>query len=155
MNTEKEARKYHSLFLKKVEKSIFSFNLKKYDDSYQELKSHGIVEDTYEFGEFLLVMNGFDKYVIGEFLSKTKSPNNDGEVLEGFVRSIQMEKVIFVDTLRFLLSRLNLPKDANMILTIIDAFTLVYYEKNQMLNHAKYHSPFSIIIISSLTNSVT
>ena len=33
MNTEKEARKYHSLFLKKVEKSIFSFNLKKTEQS--------------------------------------------------------------------------------------------------------------------------
>lgn len=150
MNTEKEARKYHSLFLKKVEKSIFSFNLKKYDDSYQELKSHGIIENTAEFGEFLLVMNGFDKYVIGEFLSKTKSPNNDGEVLEGFVRCIQMEKIIFVDTLRFLLSRLNLPKDANMILTIIDAFTLVYYEKNQALNHYKDSNAVYLLASSML-----
>ena len=150
MNTEKEARKYNSLFLKKVEKSIFSFNLKKYDDSYQELKSHDIIKDTFEFGEFLLVMNGFDKYVIGEFLSKTKSPNNDGEVLEGFVRSIQMEKVIFVDTLRFLLSRLNLPKDANMILTIIDAFTLVYYEKNQSLNHYKDSNAVYLLASSML-----
>ena len=36
----------------------------------------------------------------------------------------------FLDCLRFLLSRLILPKDANLILVIMDKFSLYFYESN-------------------------
>ena len=70
IDKDSELRHYHSIFLKKVENSILYFNLKNYEESYLYLYMNGIIKNLEEFGEFLLVGNGFDKFIIGEFLSK-------------------------------------------------------------------------------------
>ena len=133
IDKERILRKYNSEFLLTVEKYILSFNLKKYKESYEFLELSGIIKNVAEYGEFLLVVSGFDKFLVGEFLAKQKFPNDKKEVLNSFIESINMEneKVKFLDCLRFLFSRLILPKDANLILEIMDKFSVTYFETNK------------------------
>ena len=130
---ERISRKYNSDFILIVEKSIISFNVKNYKESYEFLESSGIIKNVGEYGEFLLVVSGFDKFLIGEFLAKQKYPNDKKEVLNNFIESINMKKneTKFLDCLRFLFSRLILPKDANLILEIMDKFSINYFDTNK------------------------
>ena len=134
-NNDKERilRKYNSDFIIIIEKSIISFNVKNYKESYEFLLSSGIIKNEGEYGEFLLVVSGFDKFLIGEFLAKQKFPNDKKLVLNNFIESINMKtkETKFIDCLRFLFSRLILPKDANLILEIMDKFSINYFETNK------------------------
>ena len=138
LNAEKERylRQYNSDFILTLEKSILSFNVKNFKDSYETLKNSGIIKSIKEYGEFLLVVGGFDKYLIGEFLAKQKYPNDKKDVLNNFIGSINMKypDISFLDCLRFLFTRLNLPKDANLILEIMDKFSVNYFEVNKIDN---------------------
>ena len=98
IDKERILRKYNSEFLLTVEKSILSFNLKKYKESYEFLELSGIIKNAAEYGEFLLVVSGFDKFLVGEFLAKQKFPNDKKEVLNSFIESINMdnEKIKFL-----------------------------------------------------------
>ena len=131
--TESEKRKCKTEFLLIVEKAIISFNLKKFQESYTYLESSGVIKKLEEFGKFLLIASGFDKFILGEFLAKEKPPNDKGEVLNSFINSIDMnyKDYSFLDCLRFLLTRLILPKDANLILVIMDKFSQHFYESNK------------------------
>ena len=133
IDKDTELRHYHSQFLKITENTILYFNLKQYEESYLSLYSNGIIKDPKEFGEFLLVANGFDKFIIGEFLSKKNIPNEKKEVLKGFVNAIKMkyEEINFLECFRFFMKRLYLPKDANLILEIMNTFCLTYFENNK------------------------
>ena len=130
---ENEKRKCNTEFLLIKEKAIISFNLKKYEESFQYLKNSGVIKNEEEFGTFLLVISGFDKFILGEFLAKEKPPNDTKVVLFSFLNSIDMDfkRVTFLDSLRFLLSRLVLPKDANLILVIMETFSEIIMEKNK------------------------
>lgn len=130
IDEEKELRKFNSIFLKKVEKVIFNFNLKYYQESYNVLQTNEIVDNKVEFGEFLLVINGFDKNIIGDFLAKQKPPNENGEILKSFMKTINFKEKDFLDAFRFLFTRINLPKDSNLILNIIGEFSNVFFEDN-------------------------
>ena len=134
-NLEKEKifRMHNSNFLLILEKVIFSFNQKNFKESYNILLSSEIISSLKEFGEFLLVVNGFDKFLIGEFLAKEKSPNEKGEVLNYFMGSINLRhnEISLLESIRFLLSRINLPKDANLILTIMESFTNFFFRENE------------------------
>ena len=85
---DKHIIKLNRLYLLKLEKGIFSFNLKLYDYSYKQLKSSGIILNEEEFAEILLVLNGFDKFIIGDFLSKEKYPNINCKILQFFLDKI-------------------------------------------------------------------
>ena len=130
---ERILRKYNSDFILTLEKSIISFNVKNYKESYEFLESSGIIKNIGEYGEILLVVSGFDKFLIGEFLAKQKYPNDKKEVLNNFIESIDMNKskIKFIDCLRFLFSKLILPKDANLILEIMDKFSINYFDVNK------------------------
>ena len=136
LNVEKERylRQYNSDFILTLEKSILSFNVKNYKDSYETLKNSLIIKSIKEYGEFLLVVGGFDKFLIGEFLAKQKYPNDKKDALNNFIESINMKypDISFLDCLRFLFTRLNLPKDANLILEIMDKFSVNYFEVNKI-----------------------
>ena len=67
LDKEKNYRIYNSEFLLRLEKAIISFNPKSYKESYELFKNSEIIKTVKEFGKFLLVINGFDKYLIGEF----------------------------------------------------------------------------------------
>ena len=133
LDKEKILRKYNSEFILIVEKSILSFNVKNFKESYEILKNSDIIKNEKEYGEFLLVVSGFDKFLIGEFLAKQKYPNDKKEVLNSFIESINMKmiEISFLDCLRFLFTRLSLPKDANMILEIMDKFSVNFFEINE------------------------
>ena len=135
-------RKYNSDFILTVEKSILSFNIKNYKDSYDILINSSIIKNVAEYGEFLLVVSGFDKFLLGEFLAKQKYPNDKKEVLNNFIESINMKNSenSFLDCLRFLFSRLILPKDANLILEIMDKFSVNFFEVNK--NDPKFVETF-------------
>ncbi len=130
---ESEARKCQTEFLLIVEKAIISFNIKKYSESFTYLKNSGVIKNLSEFGEFLLVVSGFDKSIVGEFLAKEKPPNEKKEILNSFINAIDMDykKINFLECLRFLLTRLILPKDANLILVIMDTFSERFFENNK------------------------
>ena len=133
IDKDSELRHYHSIFLKKTENSILYFNLKNYEESYLYLFMNGIIKNVEEFGEFLLVGNGFDKLIIGEFLAKKEIPNDKKEVLKGFIKAIKMnyEEISFLECFRFFLKRFYLPKDANLILEIMNTFCLTYFKNNK------------------------
>ena len=134
LDKEKNYRIYNSEFLLRLEKAIISFNQKNYKESFELLKNSEVIRTVKEFGEFLLVVSGFDKYLIGEFLAKQKEPNEKGEVLNAFIDSINMKNDStnsLLECVRFLLSRINLPKDANLILVIMETFTNNFYKRNE------------------------
>ena len=134
LDKEKNYRIYNSEFLLRLEKAIISFNQKNYKESYELLKNSEVIRTVKEFGEFLLVVSGFDKYLIGEFLAKQKEPNEKGEVLNSFIDSINMKNDnidSLLECVRFLLSRINLPKDANLILVIMETFTNNFFKVNE------------------------
>ena len=137
-NDKDDFRNFNSKFLTIVEKSIIHFNLKKYDESFKVLYQEKIIDSEVEFGEFLLVKNGYDKFILGSFLSKDKPPNKNKEVINGFINSMDLkydveksENNYFLECLRFLLSRLNLPQDANMILQIMDTYSTFLFNNNK------------------------
>ena len=142
IDKDSELRHYHSQFLKITENSILYFNLKQYEESYLCLLLNDIIKSLEEFGEFLLVVNGFDKSIIGEFLAKNDSPNDKKDVLKGFVNSIKMkyEEINFLDCFRFFMKRFYLPKDANLILDIVNIFCQTYFENNK--NNEEFASIF-------------
>ena len=133
IDKDSELRHYHSQFLQITEKSILCFNLKKYEESYLYLFQNNIIKSLEEFGEFLLVVNGFDKSVIGHFLSNTHAPNEKKEVLRSFISAVKMnyEEINFLECFRFFMKRLYLPKDANLILEIMNEFSDIYFETNK------------------------
>ena len=144
--------KYQILYYKKVEKSILCFNLKLYMDSYNILLSNKIIDKLEEFGEFLLVINGFDKFIIGEFLAKNHEPNEKKKILKSFIQSINFQNIPFINGFRFFLTRINLPKDANLILDIINYFSVVFYNDNKSTN--LYKDINSIYLLSSTTLAI-
>ena len=133
IDKDSELRHYHSQFLKLTENSILYFNLKQYEESYQCLYVNGIIKNCEEFGEFLLVGNGFDKFIIGEFLAKKEGPNDKKEVLKGFINGVKMnyDEINFLECFRFFMKRFYLPKDANLILEIMDFFCQRYFDINK------------------------
>ena len=153
IDKDSELRHYHSQFLQITEKSILCFNLKKYEESFLYLSSNNIIKNLEEYGEFLLVVNGFDKFVIGEFLSNIIPPNDKKEVLKHFIKSIKMnyEEISFLECFRFFMKRLYLPKDANLILEIMNAFSEIYFAANKknkdFLNI--FQSPSNIYLLIS------
>ena len=130
---ETERRKCETEFLLIIEKSIISFNLKKYQESYTYLENSGVIKNLDEYGTFLLVVNGFDKSILGEFLAKEKPPNENKDIINSFISSIDLnyKNNAFLECLRFLLTRIILPKDANLILIIMDKFSEKYFICNK------------------------
>ena len=153
IDKDSELRHNHSQFLQFTEKSILCFNLKKYEESYLYLYSNNIIKNIEEFGEFLLVVNGFDKFIIGDFLSNTHSPNDKKEVLKAFINGVKMDynETSFLECFRFFMKRLYLPKDANLILEIMNTFSETYFETNKNYNEFvhTYKNPNNIYLLIS------
>ena len=144
---ERKELKYSSLFTNKTDKAIFSFNIKKYDNAYQELLTIGIILNEDEFAEFILVFPGFDKSIIGDFLAKEKSLNRGFAILKAYMKKIDFRNENFLDSLRFLLKRMNFPTDSGLILGIIDEFTKAYYEDNK--NNKNFKNSDCLYLLAS------
>ena len=137
-SNKNEYRKYNGDFLVLIEKSIFHFNLKKYDESYKILFKEKVIYSEKEFGEFLLLINGYNKYLLGTFLAKDNSPNVKKEITHSFIDSIDLKYQqkstntnSFLESLRFFLSRIKLPEDSNLILAIMDIYSTCLFNTNK------------------------
>ena len=157
-NNKSEYRKYNSEFLLLLEKSIISFNFKKYDESFSILFKKEIINSKKEFGEFLLVVNGYNKNVLGTFLAKDKPPNDKKEIVNSFINSIDLtfspksRKVNkFLECLRFFLSRLILPGDSSLILEIMNIYSTCLFNTNKNNKDfvSKYSSSNNIYLLIS------
>lgn len=115
-------------FKRKMEECILYFNARQFEQAYQCLKGK-VVDDYSDFAEVLLVYKGFDKNILGDFLSKTKPPNDKGEILKYFMQHLDL-KTDIISAMRLMLSLVNMPQDASLMLIIIDIFTQVYFEDN-------------------------
>lgn len=121
--------KYTSLFWKKMDTAIFQFNNKQFDKSYKHLKEESIINTLDEFTEVLILIQGFNKSVLGEFLAYDKSPNDKFKVTQIFISKLDMQKEKLISSLRFLLSLFILPNQ-NWD-NIINYFSITYYNDNK------------------------
>ena len=145
-NHKEEIRKKNNFLLIVIEKSIFYFNLKKYKECIELLLNEQIIRNNVEFGEFLLVIDGFDKDKITDFLSD----ENNIDILENYLDSINMDinNTSFLNTLRFFLSCLNFPnKD------IIQKFSTKYFNLNKDIQ-AFIKNYKTLEVFSSLVTSI-
>lgn len=117
-------------FLIKIETAFFQFNLHKFMDSYNTLKEAEIIYNEEEFSEILILYFGFDKAILGEFLSKDKGMNKDLTMLLFFIHKLDFEGLEFLEAFRFLWQTITPPKDSNLILSIVNIFTCVYEKDN-------------------------
>ena len=117
-----------SFLLIVIEKSIFYFNIRKYKESIELLLNEKIIKNFKEFGEFIFVINGFDKNIINDFLSEVKLPNeyNINEIIVGFLNCINMDfyNNSFMNTLKFFLSNINNPNKE-----VVDKLCIKYFKK--------------------------
>lgn len=158
---DKNVIKFTCLFLQKMEKAIFLFNMKKYEESYTYLKESSLIKNEEEFAEILLIFPGYDKFIIGEFLSKEKSPNTNFILLNFFINKMDFTGDSLLNSFRYLLYRMNLPNDSNLIMSIIDVFSNVFYKDNCYgveISHfrnatAVYILSNSILTLNSLLHS--
>ena len=122
--------KYENMYLKIIENATFNFNLKKFNDCFDQLINNNIITNEDEFAEYILIFNGLDKEIIGEFLSKDKNLNTNFIILQKYFHQIDFKNIYFLDALRFVLQKITLPKDSSLILNIINEFTIAYYKNN-------------------------
>lgn len=128
INLDQVKRDIQLHFLQRMEEAILLFNARQYEQCYKKLDKIAFNFD--DFSEILLIYKGFDKNVLGEFLSKKKPPNKNSEILNSFMNHLNF-KGEMVPALRFLMSLVNMPQDASLMLIIIDAFSQVYFEDNK------------------------
>lgn len=141
------------IFIKKMEESILCFNVKKYEKAYDIIYESKIINEKSQFAEILLVYKGYDKNVLGDFLSKKKAPNENGEILELFIKHLDFRNMDILKALKTLLTFVNLPSEASLMLVIIEIFSNIYYEDNKA-NYPDINSIYlfacSILSLNSL-----
>jgi len=125
---ENNMQKYSYYFLILIEKSIIFFNLKQFKESFDILKNYDIIKNAFEFGEILLTISGYDKMLIGELLSNNIEPNENSEVLKGFINSFEMNKnENIIELFKYINTKVILPSDKGKI---VNEISLCYYESH-------------------------
>ena len=129
-NNKEDLRNKKYFLLITIEKAIFFFNHKKYKESIELLINEKVIKNNLEFGEFLFVIDGFDKNIMNDFLlnDELKKEINMEELLTNFINCINMDinHAPFFDTLKFFLSCINYPKKQ-----ILDIFSSNYFMINK------------------------
>jgi Sec7-like guanine-nucleotide exchange factor len=151
---DKNVIKLNCLFLQKVEKGIFLFNLKKYEESCSYLKESSIIKSDEEFGEFLLLFPGLDKNIIGDFLAKEKPPNHGHVIAKHFIGKMNFGGQKILDSLRYLLAKVNLPKDSSLLLKIIEVFSDAYFADTCSGIEKKYKDTTAVYLMASIIMSL-
>ena len=147
-----DLRRLKSKFTLLLEKSIFNFNLKKYKQSYEILLNENIINSLNEFGEILLVISGYDKDILSEFLSQDIEPNTSKEVLKSFLNCINKDLNFFSfeECLSFFLSNINCPKKE-----IIDEYSTQYFnvnkENKKFLTDYKSYDNLCLLITNTIS----
>jgi len=133
--TPKDIVKYKKLFLILIEKSVISFNYRYIKESYELLLDFDIIDNPYEFGEILLAETGYNREVIGEFISKNDYPNEKEEVTNGFLGAIEISDFDnILEYLKFIFWRAKIPKNGFIITKII---TNLCFQNNQVIESLK------------------
>lgn len=129
----KDVVKYKKLFLILIEKSIVSFNYKYFKESYEILLDFDIIDNPYEFGEILLTETGYNREVIGDFISRNEYPNEKEEVANGFLGRIEINEFENVmEYLKFIFWRAKIPENA---FKITKSITTLCYQDNQKIEN--------------------
>ena len=144
-------RKCTLQYYKLIENSIILFNNKQYQQTYELLLNNNIITSLSEFAEILFLTNGYNKEILGNFLSKTHSPNDNGQLLNMFMSLFYFNDLSFLTCFRFLFTRLILPKDSNLILILINKWSTYYFNAKSFT----YQNPYKDInSVYSLCSSV-
>ena len=144
-------RKCTLQYYKLIENSIILFNNKQYQQTYELLLNNNIITSLSEFAEILFLTNGYNKEILGNFLSKTHSPNDNGQLLNMFMSLFYFNDLSFLTCFRFLFTRLILPKDSNLISVLIDKWSTYYFNAKSFT----YQNPYKDInSVYSLCSSV-
>ena len=142
-------RKFTLQYYKLIENSIILFNNKQYQQTYELLLNNNIITSLSEFAEILFLTNGYNKEILGNFLSKTHSPNDNGQLLNMFMSLFYFNDLSFLTCFRFLFTRLILPKDANLILVIIDKWSTYYFNAKSFTYQSPYKDIISVYLLCS------
>ena len=133
----KATRKYLLRYMQIIEHSIIQFNTKQYQKSYDTLLNHRVINSLSEYAEFLFLTNGYDKNILGDFLSKKHKPNDTGEILDSFMSCFYFNELPFLQCFRFLFNRISLPKDTNLALVLLDKWSTYFFNsKSHSYNNA-------------------
>lgn len=137
--------RFTSYYRKKVETAIFLFNTNQYEKAYNSLIESEIIQKKKDdFAKALILIIGFDKILIGDFLSGETRPNENFSVAKGFIKQLNFEGDDLIDSLRFLLSVLVLPlTDTQKVKNILKIFSTVYF--NDSKNETKYKNSEEIL----------
>lgn len=122
-------KKYYSIFLILLEKSIFYFNNGKLKESFDVLYDFDLIKNEAEFGEMLLIISGYDKNLIQENIFKKEGKD---EIIKGFLNGIEMSlfKDLF-ECYKFINSRVIIPSNEINKSLILNTITELYYEENK------------------------
>ena len=124
-------------YMQIIEHSIIQFNNKQYQKSYETLLNNKIINSLSEYAEFLFLTNGYDKNILGDFLSKKHKPNDTGEILDSFMSCFYFNEIPFLKCFRFLFDRISLPKDTNFVLILLDKWSTYFFNsKSHSYNNA-------------------
>lgn len=139
--------RFTSYYRKKVETAIFLFNTNQYEKAYNSLIESEIIQKRKdEFAKALLLISGFDKILIGDFLSGESRPNENFSVAKLFIKQLNFDGDDLIDSLRFLLSVLVLPlTDMQKVKNILKIFSTVYF--NDSKDETKYKNSDEILSI--------
>ena len=149
-NILSKRNRFTSYYRKKVETAIFLFNTNQYEKAYSSLIENEIISKKKEdFAKALLLIDGFDKILIGDFLSAEKTPNEHFSVTKPFIKLLDFSGLDLIDSFQFLLSVLVLPlMNETKYKNILKIFSVVYYNdlRGEMsLNNTLYKSSDEIM----------
>ena len=135
---EKNIQKYSRLFLILIEKSIFYFNIEQFKESYSILLNNGIIKNPFEFGEILYTINGYDKELIGDYLTKNEELNEKIEIIKGLINTIEMDKFEnIMDCFKYICCKISIPKDTRVKTLVINQISSCYYEEHKNSDNFK------------------
>ena len=145
----KQTRKYLFRYMQIIEHSIIQFNTKQYQKSYDTLLKHNIINSLSEYAEFLFLTNGYDKNILGDFLSKKHKPNDTGEILDTFMSCFYFNELPFLQCFRFLFNRISLPKDTNLALVLLDKWSTYFFNSKSHSYHNAYKDINAVYLLCS------
>lgn len=129
---QKFIEKYTCLFLRLLEKSIMLFNANNFEASYSILKSYDIIKNPTEFGEILLVIQGYEKEIIQPVLTNKVGINENYELLKGFFQAFDMKCEDLFECYKFIISKITISdKDPEGNLIIFNEISKKIFEDNK------------------------
>lgn len=122
---------YRDLNDSKKKKRLLWLALDKFNarpkDGIQFIKDNHLIDNNDDLVLFLKDNLRVDKKVLGEFLSKEENK----QVREAFINSLDFTNLRIDEALRFMLEKFRLPGESQLIERILDAFSLHWFDQNK------------------------